>query len=143
MGVCDVLDGWDDAGPNSGRVDDVRGFVDELLESWGFDAPNWSDQMPAGYEDAAGVYTRNDDTIHLNPDIFEGDASDALNVAIHEGLHASMDQMGWNDPDLLEELMAAGAGYQALEDLVQGCQNPTESGAPSDMPSYPWVSSEG
>lgn len=94
--------------------------------------------MPPGHEDAAGVYTRNDDTVHLNPEVFD-DPSDAVNTAIHEGLHATMDQMGWQDPDAMEELMAAGAGFAVLEDLLEGCQNPTDSGQPSDMPANPWV----
>ncbi len=140
MGICDVLDGWD-TGPTSERFEAVRDFVNDLLESWGFDQPGWSDQMPPGYEDSAGVYTKDDDTVHLNPDIFFGDATDAVNVGIHEGLHATMDQLGWTDPDVLEELMAAGAGYAVGEDLLEGCEDPTESGSPSDMPSYPWVSS--
>lgn len=140
MSICDVLNGWDDAGPNSDRFEQVRDFVNELLESWGFDAPNWSDQMPPDHEDDAGLYTRDDDTIHLNPDIFDGNAADAVNIGIHEGLHATMDQLGWNDPNFMEEMMAAGAGSVVGEDLMEACENPTESGAPSDMPDYPWVS---
>ncbi|MGG5260328.1 hypothetical protein [Phycicoccus avicenniae] len=142
MGICDVLDGWDD-GPNSGQFEDLRDFVNDLLESWGFDAPNWSDEMPPGYEDAAGVYTSNDDTVHLNPDIFFGDAEDAINVAIHEGLHATVEQLGWEMPDFQEEWEVGSVGLGVGQDLAEGCENPTESGAPSDMPSYPWMSKGG
>lgn len=139
MGICDVLDGWDE-GPNSGQFEDLRDFVNDLLESWGFDAPSWSDQMPAGFEDSPAVYTPDDNTVHLNPDIFFGDPQDAANIAIHEGLHATVDQMGWDIPDAEEEWAAASAGLGVGQDLAEGCENPTESGNPSDMPSYPWMS---
>ncbi len=139
MGICDVLDGWDD-GPNSGQFDEMRDFVNELLESWGFDPPQWSDQMPAGYEDSPAVYTKDDNTIHLNPDIFYGDAEDAVNIAAHEGLHAAMDQLDWQLPDAEEEWTAASVGLGVAGDLAEGCREPTESGSPSSMPDYPFIS---
>lgn len=139
MGICDLLDGWDQ-GPNSQQFEDVRDFVNDLLESWGFDAPEWSDQMPNGYEDVPGAYTSDDGTVHLNPDIFFGDAEDAIQVAIHEGLHAAMDQLDWNLPDTEEEWTAASVGLGVGGDLAEGCQEPTESGSPGEMPDYPFVS---
>ncbi|HEY5984814.1 MAG TPA: hypothetical protein VIV12_00325 [Streptosporangiaceae bacterium] len=96
--------------------------------------------MPAGYEDSGGVYTSEDNTVHLNPAIFFGDAEDAVNIAVHEGLHAAMDQLGWNLPDAEEEWTAASVGLGVGADLSEGCQEPTESGSPSSMPDYPFVS---
>jgi hypothetical protein len=142
VGICDILDGWDD-GPSSDDFEALRDFVNELLESWGFDAPEWSDQMPDGYEDSAGVYTSDDGTVHLNPDIFSGDAADAVNVAIHEGLHAAMDQMDWEMSGAEEEWTAGSLGLGVGADLAEGCEDPTDSGGPSDLPEYPFMSRGG
>jgi hypothetical protein len=139
VGICDILDGWDE-GPNSEQFTDVRDFVNDLLDSWGFDAPNWSDQMPPGYEDSAGVYTSDDNTVHLNPDIFSGDAEDAVNVAIHEGLHAAMDQLDWDLADAEEEWTAASLGLGVGADLAEECEDPTDSGGVRDMPDTPFQS---
>ncbi|WP_157619886.1 hypothetical protein [Saccharothrix sp. NRRL B-16348] len=139
MGICDLLDGWDE-GPNSAQFGDIRDFVNDLLESWGFDTPQWSDQMPTGYEDSPAVYTSQDNTIHLNPDIFYGDAEDAVNIAVHEGLHAAMHQLDWNLRDAEEEWTAASVGLGVAEDLAEGCKESTESGSPSSMPDYPFIS---
>jgi hypothetical protein len=113
--------------------------VNDVLESWGFDTPNWSDQMPPGHESDAAVYMRDTDTIHINPDTLSGDARDAVKVALHEGMHATMDQLGWNDPNFQEEMLAAGAGRSVGQDLEDGCKDPTDSGDPSSVPDYPWV----
>ena len=143
MGICDILDGWDDAGGNSERFEGLRDFVNELLGSWGFDPPNWSDQTHPDQE-GPGMYDKDTNTIHLDPDfISDADASDAVNVAIHEGIHAGIDQAGWDDLSAAtEEWEAASLGIGVGTDLAEGCEDPTESGAPSDMPDYPWQSRE-
>ena len=70
MGICDYLDGWDDA-PDSNRESDLHDVVDELLESWGFEPPNWDNQIPEDVDDGLlGAYTPGDDTIHLDPELF-------------------------------------------------------------------------
>ena len=141
MGICDTLDDWEDIGPSSERFTELRDFVNDLMEKWGFDEPNWSDQPRPDQDGAPGVYDSETNTIHLDPDFLaEADAWDAVNVAIHEGLHAGIDQAGWDMPDAAEEWEAASLGLGVGQDLAEGCKNPTESGAPSDMPDYPWQS---
>lgn len=141
MGICDLLDGWDDGGPNSERFEELADFVNDLLEEWGFDRVDFSDHMPPGEEDSAAVYMSDTDTVHLNPDILSGDPGEAIDIAIHEGLHASVDQLGWDDmANWEEEMMVGGAGSIVGEELREGCEDPTESGNPSDMPDYPWQS---
>ena len=141
MGICDTLDDWDAIGPSSLRFTELRDFVNDLLNEWGFEEANWSNQPLPGFEDSPAVYDSQTKTIHLNPDFFsDADAQDAVNVAIHEGLHAAIDQAGWEMTDFAEEWEAASLGLGIAEDLAEGCKNPTESGAPSDMPDYPWVS---
>ena len=89
MGICDTLDDWDDIGPSSERFTELRDFVNELLSEWGFDPPDWSDQPHPEQDGAPGMYDSDTGTIHLDPDFLgDADASDAVNVAIHEGLHA-------------------------------------------------------
>jgi hypothetical protein len=139
MGICDVLDGWD-GGPSSDQFETLRDFVNELLESWGFDAPNWSDQMPAGSEGERGLYTKDDDTIHLSPDIFDGDPTEAVNTAIHEGLHAAFDQLDWQMPVVENEWKADALGLGVGEDLADECKDPTDSGGVKDMPDTPFQS---
>ncbi len=112
-----------------------------MLEEWGFDAPQWSDQPLEGHEDSPGVYDSSTGTIHLSPDFLcEASGEDAANVAIHEGLHAAIDQAGWEMPDAAEEWEAASLGLGVASDLYEGCEHPSESGSPSTMPDYPWVS---
>lgn len=137
MGICDTLATWDDIGPSSERFTELRDFVNDLLTEWGFDAPEWSDQKGPGQE-GPGMY--DDGTIYLDPDFLsDADGADAVNVAIHEGLHAGIDQAGWDISGFAEEWEAMSLGIGVGQDLFEGCDNPTESGAPSDMPSYPWV----
>lgn len=141
MGICDTLDAWDAIGPSSERFTELRDFVNDLLTGWGFDAPNWSDQTHPEQDGAPGVYDSSTDTIHLDPDFLsEAEAMDAVNVAIHEGLHAGFERLGWELGDIEEEWMAASLGMGVGEDLAEGCRDPTASGAPSDMPGYPWQS---
>lgn len=141
MGICDTLDDWDDIGPSSERFTELRDFVDDLLSEWGFDPPNWSDQPHPEQDGAPGMYDSRTRTIHLDPDFLgNASASDAVNVAIHEGLHAGIDQAGWDLSNAAEEWEAASLGIGVGQDLNEGCKNPTESGAPGDMPDYPWIS---
>jgi hypothetical protein len=98
--------------------------------------------MPPGYEEESGVYMLNTGTIHLNLDVLaEENVEDAINIAIHEGLHAAIHQAGWEiEEEAEEEWETASLFSRVGKDLYEGCQSPTESGAPSGMPPYPWVS---
>lgn len=140
MGICDTLEDWDDIGPSSERFTELQDFVNDLLEQWGFDAPNWQDHAGPDQESVA-MYRKDDDTIYIDPEwLADAGASDAVNVVIHEGLHAAIDQAGWDLSVAAEEWEAASLGIGVGEDLAEACKNPTESGAPEDMPKYPWVS---
>lgn len=143
MSICDLLnDGWGDGGPNSERFEEVANIINEMLESWGFEGVDIVDYMPPGYEDDPAVYMKDTDTIHLNPDIFEGDAMDAINLSLHEGLHASLDQLGMDFENFEEEFAVAGAGLEIGQELIDECQDkPTDSNVIENI-DYPWVCEE-
>jgi hypothetical protein len=44
MGICDVIDDWDQIGCSSEGFDAMREYGADILESCGFDDVEWSDE---------------------------------------------------------------------------------------------------
>jgi hypothetical protein len=143
MGVCDFLNS---SKSREEAWQETIDFVNQMLENWGFEPVEWSDTVDPAVTDQPAYYDQLTNTIHIDvehlPEIDDTDFPAVLNLGIHEAIHAAIFQSNFDMSDLDEEALAGKKGEEILIDLFQQCQDPTESGAPPNMPEFPFVSKE-
>jgi hypothetical protein len=139
MGICDVIDDWDQIGCSSEGFDAMREYGADILESWGFDDVEWSDEPvidPDTGSELLGAYDPATGTIHLSPDFLcQAEGGDVAATVAHEAFHAAVDQAGL--PEAGEEAAAYELAEEVLTEFESECTS-SESGTPSDLPEFPW-----
>ena len=142
MGICDDIADWDEIGCTSEGLEAMREFGNDVLDAWGFEpVDNWTTDWPppGGGEDFLAAYDPTTTTIHFDPGFLcEATGLDAATTAVHEIVHAAIDQAGWDLPTTDEELEAYGVSQHAAGELETECTS-SESGSASVIPEYPWV----
>jgi hypothetical protein len=139
MGICDVVGDWDEIGCTSDGFEAMKEYGGDLLESWGFNDVEWSDDPivdPDSGSDLLGAYDPSTGTIHLSPDFLcQAEGSEVANIVAHEAFHAAVDQAGL--PDAGEETAGYNFGQEVQTEIESECTS-SESGTPSDLPDFPW-----
>jgi len=118
--ICDFLDGWDSSDPQ--HFHELGDYVNQQLQDWGFDPVNIAVEPNPDFPESPAVYDRESDTIYLNPDSLDMASSSAVDLALHEGLHATVDQLGWDISNADEEVLVGIYGQQIGKDLREKCK---------------------
>ena len=84
-----------------------------------------------------GEYDPDTGGVWFNPDLVEqANAEEAFATALHEGIHAAEDQVGFS----IEHVQVYFLGGALAQQLFEGCQSIADS-IPLGTPSYPFQSS--
>lgn len=137
---CSVLDDWEDMTQDE-RVDAMMEVINDALEAWGFDPVNHNetrdDSKDGELGPPLGEYDPDSDGVWFDSDfVDQANAEEALATALHEGIHAAEDQVGFS----IEHSQVYFLGGALAQQLFEGCQSSADS-IPLNNPDYPFQSS--